>query len=313
MVREFLPKMLIRAAVIAVSSLVLLSNCNEPFGPVGPPPTYWLTVSCSPPAGGTINSASSLSMWIRAGTPVNISVSTNSGYTFSGWTLTSGTATFGNANSANTTVTLSSNATIMANFQIVIVSGSFTDSRDDRNYRTVQIGSQTWMAENLNYNASGSACYNNVPDSCAKYGRLYNWATVMNGASSSTSSPSRVQGVCPEGWHVPSDAEWTALTNFVGSSAGNKLKSTTGWTYYSASTVGTDDYGFSALPGGIGSSGGSFDNAGYSGYWWSATEYGASYAWGRNMGCRNDYVGRHDNDKTGLYSVRCFRDFAAPQ
>jgi len=274
-------------------------------------PTYTLTMSRNLTEGGTTTPPSSQS-GIVVGTPFSISASVNSGYTFVNWTLTSGTATFGNANSANTTVTLSSNATIRANFQIVIVSGSFTDSRDNRSYRTVQIGQQTWMAENLNYNASGSACYYNASDSCAKYGRLYNWATVMGGASSSTLSPSGVRGVCPVGWHVPSDAEWTALTNAVGgsSTAGTKLKSKSGW-YNNRN--GTDDYGFSALPGGGRWSGGDFDGAGYYGLWWSATELGASDAWGRDMYNNYDNVNRYSIRKTNLFSLRCVRDSAAPQ
>jgi len=193
--------------------------------------------------------------------------------------------------------------------------GSLTDTRDGKTYRTVVIGSQTWMAENLNYNASGSACYNNAPDSCAKYGRLYDWATVMDGASSSTLSPSGVQGICPSGWHVPSDAEWTALTIAVGgwSTAGTKLKSATGWNTGSGCIPGTNDYGFSALPGGNGFSGGNFNYAGNYGIWWSATEKDASLTRGRFMYYDNDDMDSGSGSKTHLYSLRCVRDSAAPQ
>ncbi|MCL2183421.1 MAG: hypothetical protein FWB85_08135, partial [Chitinispirillia bacterium] len=165
-----------------------------------------------------------------------------------------------------------------------------------------------------NYDAGdGSVCYDSLASNCDTYGRLYDWATVMDGASSSESSPSGVQGVCPVGWHVPSGAEWTMLDNFVGSSAGNKLKSATGWEYYNASSVGTDDYGFSALPGGYGYSGGYFYRAGYYGNWWSATEYGASYAWYRLMYYYYDDVLKYNYTKTHLFSLRCVRDSAAPQ
>ncbi|MDR2728373.1 MAG: hypothetical protein LBB56_04515, partial [Chitinispirillales bacterium] len=114
---------------------------------------------------------------------------------------------------------------------------SFTDTRNSQTYKTVKIGNQTWMAENLNYAGSGGntgVCYNSSSDNCSKYGRLYTWAEVMNGASSSLLNPSGVQGVCPVGWHVPSDAEWTILTDFVGGdlTAGTKLKSKTGWGSY---------------------------------------------------------------------------------
>ncbi|MCL2219904.1 MAG: fibrobacter succinogenes major paralogous domain-containing protein [Chitinispirillia bacterium] len=191
--------------------------------------------------------------------------------------------------------------------------GSLTDTRDGKTYRTVVIGSQTWMAENLNYNASGSACYNNVPDSCAKYGRLYGWLVVMDWASSSTLSPSGVRGVCPEGWHVPSDNEWETLVKYVDpnasgdydNNAGTKLKSTTGW---SSGGNGTDNYGFSALPGGGRWNDGNFYDAGNYGHWWSATESAASIA--RLLGMRYDdvYADRYSSDETNLFSARCLRD-----
>ena len=198
--------------------------------------------------------------------------------------------------------------------------GTLTDDRDGQTYAIVKIGNQAWMAENLNYNASGSVCYNNSSGNCDLYGRLYNWATVMNGASSSTSSPSGIQGICPSGWHVPSDAEWETLVKYVdpdatedyGNHAGIKLKSVNGWKYFSTSTVGTDNYGFSALPGGNGY-GSSFYNAGYYGFWWSATEGDAGNAWSRYMVYDDDGVSRGSYDKAGLFSLRCLRDSAAPQ
>jgi len=193
-----------------------------------------------------------------------------------------------------------------------IVYGTLTDTRDWQTYRTVEIGTQVWMAENLNYDAPGSACYEDDPSYCDIYGRLYGWATVMDGASSSTSSPSGVQGVCPVGWHVPSDDEWTMLTDAVGgaSTAGTKLKSTSGWC---SGGNGTDEYGFSALPGGSRLTNGIFFLAGYGGFWWSATEGDASSAGFRTMGCNIDLVNMDDFDKSYLYSVRCVRDSAAPQ
>jgi uncharacterized protein (TIGR02145 family) len=112
------------------------------------------------------------------------------------------------------------------------------------------------MAENLNYPAVSSTCYGNSWSNCKQYGRLYNWSTAMS--------------ACPAGWHLPRDSEWTTLVNYVGGSktAGNKLKSTSGWYKYN----GTDAYGFSALPGGYGGSDGGFNNAGSNGYWWCSTE-----------------------------------------
>jgi uncharacterized protein (TIGR02145 family) len=158
---------------------------------------------------------------------------------------------------------------------------------------TVKIGGKTWMAKNLNIATANSKCYENSADSCAKYGRLYNW----NDAKSA----------CPSGWRLPSDADWTALTDAVGgeSVAGKKLKSKSGWNY---NGNGTDDYGFAALPAGYGDSDGSFGSAGFSGIWWSATEGSAGGAYLRSIDYDGEDVGRINGDKTTLFSVRCVQD-----
>jgi len=184
---------------------------------------------------------------------------------------------------------------------------TFTDSRDSKTYKKVTIGTQTWMGENLNYNAIGSVCYDNADSNCVNFGRLYNWSTAMNGTSSSSTSPSGVRGVCPAGWHIPSDAEWGTLVNYVDSAtSGTKLKFSSGW--YNSN--GTDDYGFSALPGGDGNGNGLYGTAGYGGNWWSATEYNsASYALTRRMYWEYEYVHRQTfGGKTDLFSVRCVAD-----
>jgi uncharacterized protein (TIGR02145 family) len=213
-------------------------------------------------------------------------------------------------------VTMNGNRTITANFNCGGggEEGSFTDSRDDRVYRTVRIGTQTWMAENLNYNAFGSVCYNNSTSNCDLYGRLYDWNTVMGGSPSSSTSPSGVRGICPAGWHVPSNDEWEILVKFVdpnaddwGNIAGARLRSVTGWFDGSGYVPGTDDFGFSALPGGFGWSG-DFFNAGVSGHWWSATEDDASNARARYMNWYYSYVYAYWDGKTFLLSVRCLRD-----
>jgi uncharacterized protein (TIGR02145 family) len=116
------------------------------------------------------------------------------------------------------------------------------------------------------------------------------------------------RGVCPEGWHLPSDAEWTALTAYVGSNAGTKLKKATGWNSYFGIPAGTDDFGFAALPGGCGSSGGNFYNAGNYGFWWSSAEDVSYYAWIRNMYYGSEGVYRYDDVKSLLFSVRCLQD-----
>jgi len=183
---------------------------------------------------------------------------------------------------------------------------TFVDDRDQKTYRKVTIGSQTWMAENLNYEAENSVCYENSADSCAKYGRLYNWATAMGGAKSSSLNPSGVQGVCPAGWHLPSYDEWTMLNDSV-FNASKKLKSTSGW---NSNGNGTDEYGFSALPGGYGNSGGNFNGAGYYGNWWSATEDDASNALSRGVGYNyvKSMYSMNPGKTTSLFSVRCLQD-----
>jgi uncharacterized protein (TIGR02145 family) len=281
--------------------------------------TVTLTVNRSPTAGGTTTPSSSQS--VTAGSPFSISASAASGYRFVNWTVTNGTATFGNSSNANTTVTLSSNATIRANFQLLpggqfnpsISYGSFTDSRDGQTYRTVTIGTQTWMAENLNWAGVGGDlgwCSGNNASNCDLYGRLYDWSTVMGLPSScnSRSCASQVQsphqGICPSGWHVPSDAEWTTLVNFVGSStAGTQLKAMP--PYWN----GSDTHGFSALPGGSRYTGGAaFWDVGSGGAWWSATEHGAAIARYRVMYPSHSGVGTNWDGKAYGFSLRCAQD-----
>ena len=209
--------------------------------------------------------------------------------------------------------------------------GVITDIRDGNSYQTVLIGEQCWMAENLKYLPSvvdagiGSNTtpyyyvygYDGASVSAAKstanyttYGVLYNWPAAMNSSASSSANPSGVQGVCPTGWHLPSDAEWTELTDYLGgeSVAGGKLKETgtTHWT--SPNTGATNETGFTALPGGFRDLNGYFYIIGHFGYWWSATESDATSAWGRTMGGNYGTVFRDGNDKEVGFSVRCLRD-----
>ena len=211
--------------------------------------------------------------------------------------------------------------------------GTFRDPRDGKTYKTVKIGNQVWMAENLAYlpsvnmvadgseDAAGSYYYvygydgTNVADAkatdnYATYGVLYNWTAAMDGEASSTTNPSGIQGVCPAGWHVPSDAEWTELTDYLGgpSDAGGKLKETGTTHWYSPNTSATNETGFTALPGGDRYYNGTFDIVGYDGYWWSATEYKADYAWYRTMSYYVSNVYRNFSSKELGFSVRCLRD-----
>ena len=186
------------------------------------------------------------------------------------------------------------------------------------NYKTKQIGEQVWMAENLDYYVSGSKCYNASEANCAIYGRLYSWATAMSLPDSCNSSicsgqiKTKHQGICPSGWHIPSNAEWSALETAVGgsSTAGTKLKAKSGW---NGSGNGTDDFGFSALPGGGSYSfSGSFSNVGDHGFWWSSTEndhYTKIYAYSRSMSYnRGDVDYNHGSYRSYSFSVRCLQD-----
>jgi len=177
----------------------------------------------------------------------------------------------------------------------------------------VKIGSQTWMKRNLNCDVSGSKCYNNNSTNCNTYGRLYDWATTMNLPSSCNSTSCPVQlphkGICPSGWHLPSDAEWQTLIDFAGgsSTAGRKLKATSGWNYDGVSGNGTDEHGFSALPGGSGLSDGSFGGVGGNSHWWSSTG-DSNVAYHRVMSYSLEDVYRNGSYKSNLYYVRCLQD-----
>jgi len=231
-------------------------------------------------------------------------------------------------------------------------SGSFTDSRNGTKYKTVKIGTQTWMAENLNYEVGGSKCYNDNPANCTKYGRLYDWTTATT--------------ICPSGWHLPTNADWETLVNNDAGGAGKHLKSLEGWEDQHHGSL--DTYGFKALPGGYGFPGinnilnfpniesllalaglqsletiedflyiisllglagyigledippttpitdieklrnGFFDEAGYYGFWWTASEYDTISAYYSAMMHHDNGVGLFEMPKFLLFSVRCVKN-----
>ena len=212
---------------------------------------------------------------------------------------------------------------------------TFTDSRDGKVYKTVSIGEQVWMAENLAYlpsvvgPATGSFTephyyvygYDGTSVATAKattnyqtYGVLYNWPAALT--------------ACPEGWHLPSDAEWTQLEeyliangyNYDGTTTGNKIaKSMANYSGWNTSTVtgaiGNTDYpeywnksGFSALPGGYRDYTGKFYYLGFYGYWWSSTVITTTDAWRRDLSYSISSVYRYYYYKVNGFSVRCLRD-----
>jgi uncharacterized protein (TIGR02145 family) len=190
---------------------------------------------------------------------------------------------------------------------------------DGNVYNTVQIGDQIWMKENLKtsrYN-TGSAIpyvvdngswsglntgawsyYNHDENNNAIYGKLYNWYAVEG------------DSLCPTGWHVPTDAEWTVLTDYLGgeSVAGGKLKEIGTVHWNSPNTGATDEVGFTALPGGRRSVSGSFYDVRGIGFWWSATPGSSDFSWARYLYYANASVIRNSYNKSYGFSVRCLRD-----
>ena len=213
-----------------------------------------------------------------------------------------------------------------------VSTGTMTDSRDGKTYRTVKIGDQVWMAENLNYAYTGvpykydgytsdstSWCYGNDPANCTKYGRLYTWAAAMDSVGEwstngkgcgydQTCSPTYpVRGVCPEGWHLPDTTEWKALFTAVGgrSTAGMVLKSTSGW-YNSGN--GSDAFGFSALPAGDRDGNGGYHYDGNYALFWSSTESYSNLAYGMLLSYLSDSASLYSDYKKFGFSVRCLKD-----
>jgi len=164
-------------------------------------------------------------------------------------------------------------------------------SYGDEDYEAVLIGTQTWMARNLNYTtAIGSMCYGGIEDNCTTYGRIYNWSTAGT--------------VCPSGWHLPNSNEWRQLMTLVDPTqmSGTEKLMSINW------GDGTDYYGFSALPGGGAGSDGYSTNASKTGYWWSATRYDANAAY--YLGIYNTSYGatwiiNMNMDQRSFSSVRC--------
>ena len=179
----------------------------------------------------------------------------------------------------------------------------------------IKIGDQTWTNKNLDVSAykngdaipqvqdeeewvnltRGAWCYyENETENGTTYGKLYNWFAVND-----------ARGLAPKGYHIPSDAEWTILTDNLGDEAGTKMKSTTGW---DEDGNGTNTSGFAGLPGGCRNSNNSFENIGEDSCWWSSSELNTTSAWYRYLRSYFGNVLRSSNQKQDGFSVRCLRD-----
>ncbi len=188
----------------------------------------------------------------------------------------------------------------------------------DKTYKTVVIGSQTWMAENLNYDyrigrySFGNFCHDK---NCPAYGRLYTWAAAMDSATTGcgdgkecAADTGRVKGICPDGWHLPSQADWSMLFAAVGGreTAGTALKSSSGW---NRSGNGTDAYGFWGFPSGLwGSGGGSFFGSGDYAAFWSSSEYSRNSAYHMYLYYYSTYAYLTEQEKNDALPVRCVKD-----
>jgi uncharacterized protein (TIGR02145 family) len=190
--------------------------------------------------------------------------------------------------------------------------GTLEDARDSQVYNTIKIGDQWWMAENLNFRPdTGSWYYDNDSDDYAEiYGRLYRWETAMAGAASSNDNPSGVQGVCPSGWHLPSDAEWTDLTDGLEglSVAGGKMKEEDYTHWSSPNTSATNESGYTALPAGERTNAEIYQYLGEHASYWSTTQQNGSIAWSRTLYYDSGAATRDNIDKEYSFSIRCVKD-----
>ncbi|MHC1707272.1 MAG: fibrobacter succinogenes major paralogous domain-containing protein [Bacteroidales bacterium] len=170
---------------------------------------------------------------------------------------------------------------------------TITDSRDGQVYPVIQIGGQCWLQKNMNYQVGMSWCYGNDTFNCDTFGRLYDWHTA--------------RGACPSGWHLPSDAEWTALMNELGGEtvAGAKMKSADGWNNNENST---NSSGFTALPGGNCYRNYLFNGLMGRAYFWTSTATSAANAWNRHLYDDQQGIFRDNYDKSHGFSVRCVKD-----
>jgi uncharacterized protein (TIGR02145 family) len=224
-------------------------------------------------------------------------------------------------------VSLSGDTLYLQNGGFVIIPGislanvPVINDEDGNVYTSVIIGTQEWISENLrttkysdgttipnitddtdwsNLSTGAWSYHDNDIQYDSTYGKLYNWYAVKTGK------------LCPTDWHVPTDSEWTVLTDYLAANGhsgaeGIALKATSGWEEFGSGN-GTDDYGWLGLPGGDRRGSGSFGTIGGYGYWWSSSQDDTGYPWGRSLDNGADYVRRNYSNKRYGFSVRCLRD-----
>lgn len=205
--------------------------------------------------------------------------------------------------------------------------GTLIDIRDGKVYSTIKIGNQWWMAENLNYETNNSFCYNNRTTYCITYGRLYNWAEAMKidqrfNDEKWDGSDIKHQGICPDGWHIPSDDEWKIMEmylgmnqgtvnaeNWRGTYEGGSLKET-GYKHWNYPNTGaTNGSGFSALPGGDCWPNMEFHRMGFDAYFWTSSEYNNLFSWYRRLNNNYSSIYRYYGfSKKYGRSIRCVKD-----
>lgn len=218
------------------------------------------------------------------------------------------------------------------------------EDADNMNYRIVKIGEQWWMAENLAYLPKVSqSAYDSLTEpkyyvygfdgtdlieakqltNYKTYSVLYNWSAAMNGASSSGAKPSGVQGICPEGWHLPSNNEWTVFSDHLINNGygfdykydiAKSMASCNEWMTSSLPGSPGDEpkynnkTGYSALPGGYRNQDGDFKSVGEKGFWWSSTQFNTNTAWTRDMNNSDVYLNNYSYNKQYCFSIRCVKD-----
>jgi uncharacterized protein (TIGR02145 family) len=225
---------------------------------------------------------------------------------------------------AQSGMTIQSGGSVTVNGNLIITPAAFvcgtpiTDTRDGKTYYTVLIGTQCWFAQNLNVGTriNGTSeqtnnsiiekhCYNDLETNCNTYGGLYQWNELMNYVTTEGA-----RGICPSGWHIPSDAEWTILITFLGGEAvaGGKMKEAGTAHWLSPNTGATNSSGFTGLPGGYRHPDGSFALLTYYGYLWSSSQSVATYAWIQRLYYTLEAVNRLNYIKTDGFSGRCVQD-----